>query len=123
MIPINAKWSVTKQTRCVHSDKHALLIKKKFKKKFNPARNMDGRPPQANLVEQKMDPRKGRNKRQAVLMFEEKHEENDNSLDMEVFNYNQDKHSLIDEDEFLPNNLSELDPTFVTDVCESLEDN
>jgi hypothetical protein len=95
----------------------------KYKKKFNPTRRMDGRPPQANLVEQKMDPRKGRNKRQAVLMFEEEHKENDNSLEMENFNYDRDKHSLIDENEFLPDDLSELDPTFVTDVCESLKDN
>jgi hypothetical protein len=65
---------------------------------LNPTRRMDGRPPQANLVEQKMDPRKGRNKRQAVLMFE-KQEENDNSLEMEIFNYNRDKRSLIDENE------------------------
>jgi hypothetical protein len=70
-----------------------------------------------------MDPRNGRNKRQAVLMFEEEHKENDNSLEMENFNYDRDKHSLIDENEFLPDDLSELDPTFVTDVCESLKDN
>jgi hypothetical protein len=97
----------------------------KYKKKFNPARRMDGRPPQANLVEQKTTvPRKGRNKRPAVLMFEEKREEeNSTSLEMENFNYSRDRHSLIDEDEFLPDNLSELDPTFVTEVCESLEDN
>jgi hypothetical protein len=57
-------------------------------------------------------------------MFEEKREEeNSTSLEMENFNYSRDRHSLIDEDEFLPDNLSELDPTFVTEVCESLEDN
>jgi hypothetical protein len=93
----------------------------KYKKKFNPTRRMDGRPPQANLVEQKTIPRKGRNKREAVLMFE-KHEANDNSLEMENFNYNRDKHSLIDENEFIPDDLSDLDPTFVTEVCESLDE-
>ena len=34
----------------------------KYKKKFNLSRRMDGRPPQANLVERKMNPLKGRNK-------------------------------------------------------------
>ena len=47
---------------------------------------------------------------------------NKNSLKMENFNYNWDKHSLIDKNDFLPDNLSELDPTFVKDVCESLKD-
>ena len=46
---------------------------------------------------------------------------NENSLEMENFNYERDKHSLIDENEF-PDNLSELDPTFIKDVCESLEE-
>ena len=35
---------------------------------------------------------------------------NDNMLEMENFNY--DRHSLIDEDEFT-DSLSELDPTFI----------
>jgi hypothetical protein len=59
----------------------------KYKKKSNPARRMDGSPPQANLVEQKMNPHKGKNKRPAVLMFENQ-EDNDNSLKMDFFNYN-----------------------------------
>jgi hypothetical protein len=41
-----------------------------------------------------MDPRKGRNRRQAVLLFE-KQEENNDSLKIEFFNYNRDKHSLV----------------------------
>jgi hypothetical protein len=41
---------------------------------------------------------------------------------MEKSNYDQDKQSLIDKNEFLPDDLSELDPSFMTDVCESLED-
>ncbi len=48
---------------------------------------------------------------------------NNNSLDMEKLNYDRDKHSLIDDNEFLPDDLSELDPTFVNEVCESLDDN
>ena len=99
----------------------------KYKKKFNPSRRMGGRPPQANLVERKMNPLKGRNKRPAVLMFEKQGCENasltnNNSLDMENFNYDRDKHSLIDNNEFLPDDLRELDPTFVNEVCESLDD-
>jgi hypothetical protein len=46
---------------------------------------------------------------------------NDKSLEMENCTYDPDKHSLIDENEF-PDNLCELDPTFMKDVCESLED-
>jgi hypothetical protein len=99
----------------------------KYKKKFNPTRRMDGRPSQANLVEGKMTPQKGRKKRPAVLMFEKEDGEsasltNENSLEMENFNYERDRHSLIDENEFLPDNLSDLDPTFVTEVCESLDE-
>jgi hypothetical protein len=36
--------------------------KNKFKKKCIPTRRMDGHPPQANLVERKMNPLKGRHK-------------------------------------------------------------
>jgi hypothetical protein len=93
----------------------------KYKKQFVPNRRMDGHPPQANLVEQKINPHQGHNKRPAVLMFE-KEEPNNNSLEMENCNYNQDKHSLIDEIEFLLDDFDELDSTFVTEVCESLED-
>jgi hypothetical protein len=46
---------------------------------------------------------------------------NDNSLEMENCNYNRDKHTLIDKNEF-PDDLSELDPAFVKDVCESLKE-
>ena len=93
----------------------------KYKKKFVTNIRVDGRPLQVNLAEKKLSSNKGRNKRPAVLMLE-KDEANRSSLEMENFNYDRDKHSLIDEDEFLPDNLSELDPTFVKDVCESLDD-
>jgi hypothetical protein len=83
----------------------------KFKKKFSYKRKPD--PPQSHMVEKQ--PPKGRNKRPAVLMFEKDDGENidqtnDNILDMENFNY--DRHSLIDENEF-SDSLSELDPTFI----------
>jgi hypothetical protein len=39
---------------------------------------------------------------------------------MKISNYDSDKHSLIEKHELLPDNLSELDTTFGTDVCESL---
>ena len=67
----------------------------KFKKKFDPKRRMDGRPHQANLIERKGNTFKGRNKRPAVLMFEKQDGEsadltNENSLEMENFNYERD---------------------------------
>jgi hypothetical protein len=40
----------------------------KYKKQFIPNRRMDGCPPQANLVEQKMNPSKGP---AVLIMFEE----------------------------------------------------
>ncbi len=74
-----------------------------------------------------MNPLKGRNKQPAVLMFEKQDGKsasltNNNSLNMENFNYDRDKHSLIDNNKFLPDDLSKLDPTFVNKVCESLDD-
>ena len=83
----------------------------KFKKNVSYKRKPD--PPQSHMVEKQKN-EKGR-KRPAVLMFEKNDGEsteltNDNMLEMENFNY--DRHSLIDEDEFT-DSLSELDPTFI----------
>jgi hypothetical protein len=74
----------------------------KYKKKFNSTKRMDGRPPEANLVERKKYPPKKNNKRPAVLMFEEQDDEgkslaDEDCLAMENFNCNCDKHRLIDE--------------------------
>ena len=110
----------------MHAQWEARPFENKFKKKFVPKRRMDGHPPQSNLIERKVNSYKGQNKRPAVLMFEKQDGKsadltNDSSLAMENFNYDRDKHSLIDENEFT-DNLSKLDPTFVKDVCKSLEE-
>jgi hypothetical protein len=99
----------------------------KYKKKFNSTKRMDERPPQANLVERKKYPPKKNNKRPAVLMFEEQDDEgkslaDEDCLAMENFNYNRDKHSLIDENEFLQDELKEVDPNFVNEVCDNLDE-
>ncbi len=54
-------------------------------------------------------------------MFENE-EANNKSLKTDFFNYDQDKHSLINDNKFLPDDLDGLDSTFVTEVCESLDD-
>ena len=99
----------------------------KYKKKFNNTKRMDGRPPQANLVERKKYPPKKNNKRPAVLMFEEQDDKgkslaDEDCLAIEIFKYNRDKHSLIDEDEVLQDDLDELDPSFVNEVCDNLDE-
>jgi predicted ThiF/HesA family dinucleotide-utilizing enzyme len=67
-------------------------------------------------VEQKTMKETGRNKISAVLMFEK---EDENTIEMENFNYDKDQHSLIDESEFI-NDIDDLDPAFIKDVCEIL---
>jgi hypothetical protein len=91
---------------------------------------MDGHPPQANLVERKMihsreetNSKLGSCLKNKMVRVPASLTNNDNSLEMENCNYDLDKHSLIDDNnEFLPDDLSDLDPTFVMDVCESLKD-
>ena len=43
-------------------------------------------------------------------------------LEMENFNYDRDKHSLIDENEFIQDDHDDLDPNFVNKVCDMLDE-
>jgi hypothetical protein len=103
----------------------------KYKRKFDSPRRTNGRPQQSNMVERKITPFKKKTKRPTILMFEKQDGEsvdlkNANSLEMENFNYEQeaglftdgDGNNLIDEKEFY-DDLDELDPDFVKDLCES----